>query len=938
MKDIDWDTLAELFQKALELSVVERETFLNDVCAGNKALRNELESLLENFEEAPDFFGSLGDIVPTLPAEEQPKDPLQEDPLQEDPLQFVGKQIKNYKVTELLGAGGMGIVYKAEDLELDRPVALKFLPPRLSHDKKARERFIVEAKAASRLDQANICTVYEVGRTDEGWIFIAMAYYQGRTLKELIAEKRISADRALDYATQICRGLCKAHANDIVHRDIKPANLMVTQDGVVKILDFGLAKIADQQLTQTGQTLGTASYMSPEQAKGGATDHRTDIWSLGALMYEMMAGERPFKGNNAQSTIYSILNEEPVAVNDIDTNISENIASIVSKCLQKAPAKRYQSADTLLIDLLSPLPAIQAEKPRFSPTHFIFGVLAAIFVLGFLVWMPQIKGTNNYPTSVIERRVALLPFSGLPNGNEETQALATGFMRLIEDLLSRLDTPEGSIWVVPIDKTSDLGVNSAAMASDLLGANLALEGDLRKLDNVIALSLKLVDTQEAKLLDTETQLLDAATIQNKIGKEFHTQLIEALTNLMGIELTDRTLLTIQNAVPDDPDAYSFYLQGIGYLERLDKEGYIDYAILQFKQSISADSLFAQSHAGLCEATWEKYRRSNEQNLANQAIDSCNKAAALSASEPVVLTHIASVLFRTGQVNLAESALRKATLLKPDHAEAYRWLGRIYERRSIPDSVVAFYSTAIALKPNAWIYYNELGIYQNINGAISAAATQFERVQRLTPDNHLASNALGITKQFLNEVEEADRLFRKAINQNGEALEPRRNLGRLLFRQKDYAAAVVELELAAQLGDFISQNYLGHALYWSGNVDRANQVWNELITRLNTRMAVEPTNFIVQMFLADALIATGQFAAGQQAIEDLLLISGDHIYVNYYLGRMYERLGEREKALGYLARTLEMHFDFYLIDHDPWLKNLHSDPRYVELSARYKPGN
>lgn len=927
MKDLDWDILAELFQKAIELSGVEREAFLKDACTGNDALRNELDSLLANFEDAPAFFGSLGDIVPHLPAETQEKD---------DPLQFVGRRIKNYKITELLGAGGMGIVYKAEDLELDRFVALKFLPPRLSNNKQARERFIVEAKAASRLDQANICTIHEIGRTDEGWIFIAMAYYKGRTLKECITDKRISADQAQNYALQICHGLCKAHANDIVHRDIKPANLMVTADDVVKILDFGLAKIADQQLTQTGQTLGTASYMSPEQARGSKTDHRTDIWSLGVLLYEMIVGERPFKGGNAQSTIYSILNEEPTYRIDTQGGLTEHMASVIATCLQKDPALRYQSADKLLDDLQTPQPTATLEKPGISSTHLFLGSLAAVVLIIFLQWLPKL--TNNNSLTNLERRVALLPFNGLPDGNEEVQALATGFMRMIEDLLMRLDTPEGSIWVVPLDKTNDLGVHTVKMAADLLGANLVLEGDLRKLDNVVALSLELTDAQEARLLETETQLLDAATIKNRIGAEFHDQLIESLTNLLGIELTDRNLLTIQSAVPDDPDAYSYYLQGIGYLERIDKEGYIDYAIQQFTQSIAADSLFALSHAGLCEATWEKYRKSNDQTQANQAIASCNKAAGLSNNDPAVLTHIAIVLFQTGQFDLAESALRKAISLKPDLAEAYRWLGRIYERRSIPDSVVSMYSSAIAIKPNIWTYYNELGIYQFINGAHAAAAIQFERVRLLTPDNHLASNALGMSKQFLNEVEEAEQLFRMAISQNDSAVEPRRNLGRLLFRNKKYADAAVELERAAQMGDFISQSYLGHALYWSGEVDRAHEVWNDVITITRTRVAVEPTNFVAQTLLADALIATENFIDGQAAIEKLIDISGNHIYVNFFVGRMYERFGEREKALDYLERALEVHFDFYLIDHDPWLEDLRSDPRYAKLANQYKPAN
>ena len=934
MNDGNWDILAELFQQALDLPADKRRRFVEEACEGNEPLRLELESLLNNFDEAPAFFGSLGDVVPPLPAEEH--DTV-------DPYQFIGRQIENYKITELLGAGGMGIVYKAEDIDLGRPVALKFLPPTLSNNAKARERFITEARAASQLDHPNICSIYQIGRTEEGWIFIAMAFYDGITLKQILEKGNIPSNLALDYALQITRGLAKAHQNKIVHRDIKPANLMVTRDDTVKILDFGLAKIADQQLTQTGQTMGTVSYMSPEQARGEKNDHRTDIWSLGVLMYEMMSGQRPFKGNNAQATIFNLLNEEPVPLATANPQISGQTAAIVHRCLQKELSLRYQATDEILRDLehLSE-EKVRATQPVTTKRNYTPVLLGALVLLVALLTPTLVqKWTNSdarIPLASKEIKVALLPFTGVPEDNPETQALATGFMVLIEDLLNRLDPPDGSLWVVPINETQDLEVINATMASDLLGANLAMQGDLQKLDNVVALSLELIDAQEARLLETETRLLDAATIKDKIGNGFHDQLVEALSSLLGFELTESALRTIENAVPDDPDAYAFYLQGIGYLERLDKENYIDYAIQQFDQSIAADSLFAMSHAGLCEAKWEKYRRSNDENTADEAIASCNKAATLSEDQPEVLTHIGSILFQTGQFDLAEAALRKAISLKTDYDQAYRWLARIYERRGIPDSVVTFYQQAITLKPNNWIYYNELGIYQHTNGAMAASAIQFERVQQLTPDNHLASNALGITRQFLNEVDEAERLFRLAIDQNDESVEPRRNLGQLLFRQGQYAAAATELEPAAQRGDFISQSYRGHALYWAGDVDGANEAWDEVINITTARVALEPTNFVAQTLLADALIATQQFTVGQEAINQLQEIAGDHIYVSYYLGRMYEQLGNRANALSFIERAFSRNFDFYLIDNDPWLSSLREDPRYTALSAQYEPTN
>ncbi|MCH8962326.1 MAG: AAA-like domain-containing protein, partial [Bacteroidetes bacterium] len=257
------------------------------------------------------------------------------------------------------GGGGMGVVYKAHDTRLDRPVALKFLSPHLSADDSAKPRFIQEAQAASALDHPNICTIFEIGETEpapgepgEGRLFIAMAYYAGETLKKKIRRGALPVEEALDYAAQVAEGLSKAHERGIVHRDVKPANVMVTDEGVVKIVDFGLAKVAAQaQLTKTGSTMGTVAYMSPEQARGERIDHRTDLWSLGVVLYEMLTGERPFPGDYEQAIIYQMLNVDPVPVTRLNSDLPSDVEPIVQRCLQKHKDDRYQTATVLLADL-----------------------------------------------------------------------------------------------------------------------------------------------------------------------------------------------------------------------------------------------------------------------------------------------------------------------------------------------------------------------------------------------------------------------------------------------------------------------------------------------------------------------------------------------------------------------------------------------------------
>ncbi|MCH8022039.1 serine/threonine protein kinase, partial [candidate division KSB1 bacterium] len=272
---------------------------------------------------------------------------------------MVGKTISHYKILEKLGGGGMGVVYKAEDTKLKRTVALKFLPQDLSRDDESKERFIHEAQAASALDHNNICTIYEIdetkpapGEPGDGQMFIAMACYDGETLKKKIEGGPLKLEDAIDISLQISEGLSKAHEKEIVHRDLKPANVMLTKDGVVKILDFGLAKLRGQtKLTKVGTTLGTAPYMSPEQARGEEVDNRTDVFSLGVLLYEMLTGQLPFKGDYHEAIIYSILNEDQEPITGLRTGVPMELERIVNKCLEKEPSSRYQQTNELAVDL-----------------------------------------------------------------------------------------------------------------------------------------------------------------------------------------------------------------------------------------------------------------------------------------------------------------------------------------------------------------------------------------------------------------------------------------------------------------------------------------------------------------------------------------------------------------------------------------------------------
>ncbi len=254
---------------------------------------------------------------------------------------MIGKTISHYRITEKLGGGGMGVVYKAEDIKLRRTVALKFLPPELTRNEDAKKRFILEAQAASSLQHNNVCNIHDIDETEDGQIFICMDCYDGETLRKKMSGGLLPVVKVVDITRQIAEGLQKAHENGIIHRDIKPENIFITKDGVVKILDFGLAKLSDSTITtKMSETVGTASYMSPEQARGIKVDHHTYIWSLGVIMYEMLTGELPFKSEYEQALIYSILNEHPSQNLYSKKNVPEYLKNLCYRLLSKNPEDR----------------------------------------------------------------------------------------------------------------------------------------------------------------------------------------------------------------------------------------------------------------------------------------------------------------------------------------------------------------------------------------------------------------------------------------------------------------------------------------------------------------------------------------------------------------------------------------------------------------------
>jgi serine/threonine-protein kinase len=315
----------------------------------------------------------------------------------EDPATLSGRTISHFRIGEPLGSGGMGVVYEAEDIRLGRPVALKFLAPELVRDPAAKARFLKEARAAPALDHANLCTILDIGESEDGLLFLAMPRYHGESLERRIACGPLPVEEALDIIVQAARGLAKAHEHGIIHRDVKPGNLFVTRDGVVKILDFGIAKLTGEVgHTRRGALLGTPSYMAPEQTRGETVDARADVWSLGVVLYEMLSGRRPFVGGSGAAVVHAVLHETPEPLTHLRPEVPAELDQIISRMLAKDPGQRHADAAEALADLRNTLGlpitgSLSPSAPRRPRRWLTWAALGAVALaagvaVGFLVW------------------------------------------------------------------------------------------------------------------------------------------------------------------------------------------------------------------------------------------------------------------------------------------------------------------------------------------------------------------------------------------------------------------------------------------------------------------------------------------------------------------------------------------------------------------------
>lgn len=965
MKAERWKQVNELFQSAIERAPEERAAFLDEVCH-DKGVRREVESLLTSHEGAENFievpaFKAAPELVPN-----------------DISGCLLGKVIGHYRIESLIGVGGMGEVYLARDERLGRKAALKLLPNRLTSDEVQLSRFKNEARTASALNHPNILTVYEIG-TEGNLQFIATEFIEGVTLRAALASTRMDSRKALEIAVQVASALAAAHDAGVVHRDIKPENIMLRPDGYAKVLDFGIAKLSEQSRTsddhgaattamlqtRPGLVLGTARYMSPEQARGQKVDARSDIWSLGVVLYEIVTGNPPFRGETPSDCIAAILTAEPAALSTVSPDVPAELESILQKALRKNSDERYQTINEMLVELRNLKTKLEAERPfpqtkstRDSnvsvvkrPRRALLVTLVAAGLLAVAAACFLIFGTP--ASSTTEKSIAVLPFENLSE-DKSNAYFADGIQ---DEILTRL-SKIADLKVISRTSTQrykKTHQKPAEIAKQLGVANL-LEGSVQKTNDVVRVNVQLIRAANDSHLWADTfdrKLTDIFSVESEIAKAIADQLRAKLTGREEEILAARPTNNLQ--------AYDAYLRGLAYTLKTGNSPANTLGAQKYlKEAVQLDPKFALAWALLSYVDALGYL-----TLTLQPTEALRDETGQAAETALAL-----------QPNLGEAILAKgyyyyACLKEYDAAVRYFEQARQFLPNSsqIPESLAY-----VARRRGQWeqseLYFNEAERLDPRNASLLTQHAQSYMIVRRFPE------ALRKFDQVLDIIpDDVDTLAQQAgiAQAQGDLMRAGALLTPLKPSADDTGALEIQVyqailerrpaEMISRLQEILANPdpalgynngelrfWLGWAQDVAGDHAAAQESWRQARIELEPFLKEQPDNYVLIGDLALVMMGLGDkaaaFALAEQAMKVLPLEKDavDGPAPIEVFARVAAQLGEPDRAITSLQKLLSIPSEGALASRvpltpallrlDPMFDPLRKDPSFQKLTLEH----
>jgi len=973
-----WQQVNDLFQLAAERPPKERTTFLQTACQGDEGLRREVESLIASYERAENFIESPAfEVVPELLTNERTSG-------------IIGESIAHYHIESLIGVGGMGEVYLARDQRLGRKVALKFLPERLTANNTQLSRFKSEARAASALNHPNILTVYEIG-TEENRHFIATEFIEGVTLRAAVARGKMSVHEALEIAVQVASALAAAHKAGVVHRDIKPENVMIRPDGYVKVLDFGLAKLTEQnvssdnqqvtitntQHTLAGLLMGTPRYMSPEQARGQTADARSDIWSLGAVIYEMVGGVPAFSGVTPSDCIASILKTEARPLSSLAPAVPTELQSILHKALRKDREERYQTIAEMAADLRELKGRLEraASAPKIQPA-WVWTAAAAIIVLTavgglFLTrygWgphapsradhrSPAMGNTSLALTNIPEKSIAVLPFE-----NRSRDADNAYFADAIQDeILTRL-SKIADLKVISRTSTQHYKSTPANVPeiAKQLGVAHILEGSVQKSGDAVRVNVQLIKAADDTHLWADTfdrKLTDILSVESDVAK--------AIADKLRAKLTGEEEQIIAAKPTENPEAYDAYLRGLAYsLKTANSTANVLNAQKYLREAVRLDPKFALAWALLSFIESRGYG-----TVTLQPTDALREEARQAAETALTLQpHLGEAVLAMGFYHYAclkdyDTAVRyfeQARQFLPNSSRIPESLAYVTRRQGRWDQSETYFNEAERLDPRNVSLLTQHALSYKDRRQFPEALRKLEQILNINPDDVDTIVEKGAIAQAEGDLPQASALL-ASVQPAADDTNALETQAYQVILERRPAPIISRLKMILAEPDAALGFYKGGLRFWlgwtqdvTGDHNGAIKSWQQARQELESFLTEQPKNHILLGDLALTAMSLGDKAAAldfSQRAMAALPIDKDAVRgpaALEFFARVAANVGERDRAIQALERLLSIPYSgplgpgapltASLLELDPMFDPLRPDPRFEKIIQEAKqPG-